>query len=168
MGEATIYKAVEEFGDLDFIVYGGNWNAATSEAYKVAKDNNIALFNYSGIMGALNLENPKEYKQSAKKKIQLSLKKELKQVDIYIFGSFLNSMKPNDIDLIVIYDSTVYKRDSIYVYCLELINQIKQKTGLPVDVTYLSTDEEIDTRFIEIVNAVSITTSFVFNIENDV
>lgn len=68
MGEATIYKAVEEFGDLDFIVYGGNWNAATTEAYKVAKDNNIALFNYSGIMGALNLESPKEYKQSAKKK----------------------------------------------------------------------------------------------------
>lgn len=103
-----------------------------------------------------------------RKKIQLSLKKELKQVDIYIFGSFLSSMKPNDIDLIVIYDSTVYKRDSIYWYCLNLIDQIRQKTGLPVDVTYLSTDEEVDNRFVETVNAVSITTSFIIHIENDI
>ncbi|SYX86918.1 hypothetical protein [Paenibacillus alvei] len=68
MGEAAVYKAIEEFGNFDFIVFGGNWNEATSEAYKVAKENNIALFNYSGIMGALNLTNPKRYKQIAKKK----------------------------------------------------------------------------------------------------
>jgi len=68
MGVAAVFKAIEEFGNIDFIVYGGNWNAATSEAYKVAKENEIALFNYSGIMGALNLKNPKEFKQSAKKK----------------------------------------------------------------------------------------------------
>ncbi|MEK3836542.1 hypothetical protein [Paenibacillus sp. FSL R7-0128] len=68
MGAAAVFKALEEFGNIDFIVYGGNWNAATSEAYKAAKENGVALFNYSGFMGALNLKKPKEYKQSAKGK----------------------------------------------------------------------------------------------------
>ncbi|WP_405114231.1 hypothetical protein MHH28_09435 [Paenibacillus sp. FSL K6-1217] len=68
MGAAAVFKAIEEFGNIDFIVYGGNWNAATGEAYKVAKENGLALFNYSGFMGALNFKNPKEYKQSAKEK----------------------------------------------------------------------------------------------------
>lgn len=69
MGSAVVLKAIEEFGNIDFIVFGGNWNAATSEAYKMAKENGIALFDYSGILGALNLKNPKGYKQNEKKKI---------------------------------------------------------------------------------------------------
>lgn len=68
MGAAAVLKAIGEFGITDFIVYGGNWNAATSEAYKVAKENGIALFDYSGVLGALNLKDPKEYKQNGKKK----------------------------------------------------------------------------------------------------
>lgn len=68
MGSAAVLKAIEEFGNIDFIVFGGNWNAATSEAYKVAKEAGIALFDYSGIMGALNLKDPKGYKQNEKEK----------------------------------------------------------------------------------------------------
>ena len=68
MGAASVYRAIEEFGKLDFIVYGGNWNNATNEAYEIAKENNLALFNYSGFMGALNFEKPKEYIPNAKKK----------------------------------------------------------------------------------------------------
>ncbi|NEW06860.1 hypothetical protein GK047_12675 [Paenibacillus sp. SYP-B3998] len=68
MGSAAVLKVIEEFGHIDFKVFGGNWNAATNEAYKVAKENEIALFDYSGILGALNLKNPKGYKQNEKKK----------------------------------------------------------------------------------------------------
>jgi hypothetical protein len=68
MGSAAVLKAIEEFRNIDFIVFGGNWNAATSEAYKVAREYGIALFNYSGIFGALNLKDPKGFKQNGKKK----------------------------------------------------------------------------------------------------
>ncbi|WP_227888345.1 hypothetical protein [Cytobacillus oceanisediminis] len=68
MGSAAVLKSIEEFGIIDFIVFGGNWNAATSDAYKVAKENNIALFDYSGILGALNMQDPKGYKQNGQRK----------------------------------------------------------------------------------------------------
>jgi predicted nucleotidyltransferase len=71
-----------------------------------------------------------------RKKIQLSLKKVPDKIDIFIFGSYLNSENPKDLDLIVIYDSNTYTGYSIFDNCLNLINQIKKKCGLPVDVTY--------------------------------
>lgn len=97
-----------------------------------------------------------------RKKIQISLKKVPDKIDIFIFGSYLNSENPKDVDLIVIYDSNIYTGNSIFDNCLNLINQIKEKCGLPVDVTYLSINEEIETRFLKIVNAMPI--NDVFNI----
>ncbi|WP_172619620.1 nucleotidyltransferase domain-containing protein [Paenibacillus alvei] len=89
----------------------------------------------------------------------------LEQLDVFIFGSYISSEKPNDIDLLIIYDSNFFPRKSIYEYCSNLINQIEEKCGLPVDVTYLSINEEIENRFVEFVKAISINDVFFINRE---
>lgn len=100
-----------------------------------------------------------------RKKIQLSLRKVPEKIDLFIFGSYLKSKNPRDVDLLVIYDSNFYSGSSIFDNCLSLINIIQEKCGLPVDVTYLSINEEIETGFLKIVNAVSIKDVFYINSE---
>jgi len=95
-----------------------------------------------------------------RKKIQLNLRRVPKDIDIYIFGSYINSEKPNDVDLIIIYDSNIYAKNSIYDYCSNIINQIKEKSRLPIDVTFLSIKEEIEIQFVEFVEAISINDIF--------
>ena len=72
MGEASVIKALGEFGKLDFIVYGGKWNDSTEEANRIASENNIRLFDISDFLGAINLKNPKEYNPNAKKKSSIT------------------------------------------------------------------------------------------------
>ncbi|PLT31511.1 nucleotidyltransferase domain-containing protein [Peribacillus deserti] len=100
-----------------------------------------------------------------RERIQLSLRTVPEDIDIYIFGSFLISEYPKDVDLIVIYDSNIYTGKNIFDKCLNLINQIETKSGLPVDVTYLSIIEEIEIGFLKIVNAMSIKDVFYINVE---
>ncbi|NEW06861.1 hypothetical protein GK047_12680 [Paenibacillus sp. SYP-B3998] len=87
---------------------------------------------------------------------------EPEHIDFFIFGSYLYSVNPNDVDLIVIYDSHIYNGTNIFYECFKLINLIEETLGLPVDVTYLSIDEEIETQFVKIVEAKSI--NDIFNI----
>lgn len=100
-----------------------------------------------------------------RKKLHLSLRKVPDNIDVFIFGSYLNSENPKDVDLIVIYDSNIYTGKSIFDNCLNLINQIKEISGLSVDVTYLSINEEIETKFLKFVNAISINDVFYINRE---
>lgn len=66
---------------------------------------------------------------------------------VYLFGSVLNMNKfPNDIDLLLIYDkySNNIVRD---VNFISLILEIE--TGLPVDLTALSIEEEKNVEFLK-------------------
>ncbi|WP_405114229.1 hypothetical protein MHH28_09430 [Paenibacillus sp. FSL K6-1217] len=98
-----------------------------------------------------------------KKKVPLSLRKVPENVDIYVFGSYIISERPNDVDLIVIYDSKIYSGKNIYNVCLSLIKEIMEYSGLPVDATYLSINEEIETHFVELVKAISINDVFTYD-----
>lgn len=66
---------------------------------------------------------------------------------VYLFGSVLNSGTPhNDIDILVIY--TEYSRR--IGNDLRLIsNKLEKASGLPIDLTVLSVEEEKDTAFLE-------------------
>ncbi|MCC3648144.1 nucleotidyltransferase domain-containing protein [Cytobacillus oceanisediminis] len=98
-----------------------------------------------------------------REKIQLSLRTVPEDIDIYIFGSYLFSEYPKDVDLIVIYNSNIYNGKNIFDKCLNLIIQLETKSGLPVDVTYLSIIEENEIGFLKIVNAMPIKDVFYIN-----
>ncbi|MEK3836541.1 nucleotidyltransferase domain-containing protein [Paenibacillus sp. FSL R7-0128] len=100
-----------------------------------------------------------------REKVQLSLRKVPENIDVYVFGSYIISERPNDVDLIIIYDSNIYSGTNIYNVCLSLLKEIKEKSGLPVDATYLSINEEIETQFVEFVKAISINDVFTHNEE---
>lgn len=60
-GVAGLIKALGEFPDAKYIVIGGNWNKATSEALKYAKDNMIGIFTFNEFFGAINYKDPLSY-----------------------------------------------------------------------------------------------------------
>lgn len=76
-----------------------------------------------------------------------------KSVALYIFGSFLYMVKPNDIDLIIIYDNKIYPGSSIFKACQEILAGIKEQFHLPIHVTYLSYEEERIIEFVKEVGA---------------
>lgn len=80
-------------------------------------------------------------------------------VALYIFGSFLYIVKPNDIDLIIIYDNKIYPGSSIFKACQEILAGIKERVHSPIHVTYLSYEEERTIKFVEEVGAQLIATS---------
>lgn len=70
--------------------------------------------------------------------------------NVYLFGSILDINKiPNDIDILLIYSE----------YSSKIINDLgsicsglEEISGLPVDLTVLSIEEEKDTKFLEKIN----------------
>ena len=67
--------------------------------------------------------------------------------NVYLFGSVLNADKfPNDVDLLLIYS----KKTSRVLDDVKLISSVlKEKCGLPIDLTVLSIDEEKDVEFLK-------------------
>lgn len=76
------------------------------------------------------------------------------KVKVYVFGSVMRNCNPNDIDIIVIYDSIFYPKYTIADICKELLVKIQEVTNLKVDVTYLSEIEEQNSKFITEVGAI--------------
>lgn len=60
-GLGALLKALEEFPDTEYIIYGGKWNNYTGDADEYAKENKIGIFNYGDFLGAINLTNPLNY-----------------------------------------------------------------------------------------------------------
>lgn len=65
---------------------------------------------------------------------------------VYLFGSSLNpNMTPNDIDILVVYS----RYSSKIVYALNNISdELGKASGLNIDLTALSIEEEKSTRFL--------------------
>lgn len=81
------------------------------------------------------------------------LSKVPKHTQVYIFGSALTSSHPNDLDILVIYDSDVYPMAEIYEHCKAFIKSLFKQFKLNVDATYLSINEAKSVSFIEKVGA---------------
>lgn len=53
MGITAVYRALKEFGDIDIIFIGGNWNGYTVEAKEYCQQSKIGLYNADEINGGL-------------------------------------------------------------------------------------------------------------------
>lgn len=84
-----------------------------------------------------------------------SIRKHIKLFDlfenVYLFGSILDITKfPNDIDILLIY----HKYSSEIVTNLSSIRSTLERIiGMPIDLTALSIEEEIDTEFLKKINS---------------
>lgn len=77
-------------------------------------------------------------------------------LEVFVFGSFLKIDKPNDFDLIILYDSAIISSCDIYDYSSLFIESIKTSIGLNIDITYLTKSENDVINFIDEVSAVNI------------
>lgn len=66
---------------------------------------------------------------------------------VYVFGSILNSTIPyNDIDLLLIYTKySIQIRNALRI----ISDKLEKESGLPIDLTALSAEEENNTAFLE-------------------
>lgn len=84
------------------------------------------------------------------------LSKVPKHTDIYVFGSILRTNNPNDLDIIIVYDSIVYPFATIYDSSKDLITSLHEKFNIRVHVTYLSYMELKQSTFINDVGAITL------------
>lgn len=67
----------------------------------------------------------------------------------YIFGSFLHSDSPSDIDLLVVYDPLEVHPKNVTKHCKPLFAAIEQAISLKVHSTILTCSEEQESEFVE-------------------
>ena len=66
----------------------------------------------------------------------------------YVFGSFINTEFPNDLDILFLYDPSKCLPQNAYKEHLSFIEYLKVCSGLPVDVTLLTYDEQRQSNFL--------------------
>ncbi|WP_147949503.1 nucleotidyltransferase domain-containing protein [Paenibacillus sp. N3.4] len=70
-------------------------------------------------------------------------------INIYVFGSSLENNEPNDLDILLIYDSDRVKIDEILNFRTYLYNKLSKLLMIPIDLSILSIQEENELNFIE-------------------
>lgn len=73
---------------------------------------------------------------------------------VFVFGSILAAAKPNDLDLLILYDEEKCSAKDIYNSHSELFQLLERSLGLPVHVTALTLKEESEVKFLSKVNAI--------------
>ena len=76
--------------------------------------------------------------------------------EIYVFGSVLKSFHPNDLDILVIYDSNIYPNANIYSACESICTVLYETFNLPLDLTVLSYSENDSINFDKEVKAIKL------------
>jgi predicted nucleotidyltransferase len=72
----------------------------------------------------------------------------------YLFGSFLSSASPNDVDVLIVYDPQSCAPSQAYELHRGFLNRLRETTGIAVHATLLTTDEERGCNFIKDTGAV--------------
>ena len=70
-------------------------------------------------------------------------------ISIYLFGSALSTKEPNDLDVMMIYNAEVTDIDLVLKIKNELIDYLREKIPLPIDLLLLSENEELEIDFIQ-------------------
>lgn len=73
---------------------------------------------------------------------------------LYLFGSFLKSQVPNDLDILVVYDPEVCPPESVYQYHRSMVINLSAAYSLRVHATFLTPSEQCATDFISRTGAV--------------
>jgi hypothetical protein len=71
----------------------------------------------------------------------------------YLFGSFLYSINPNDIDLLIVYNKERVKHEQILELRKNICSKVIEVSHIKLDVTILDVIEEKEFGFINKVNA---------------
>lgn len=67
---------------------------------------------------------------------------------LYVLGSVMSSEAPNDLDVLVVYDTNKCRPEDVYQYHHEMLGDLKSSFGLFVHATLLTSSEERGTDFI--------------------
>ena len=73
---------------------------------------------------------------------------------LFLFGSYMQSVNPHDIDLLWLYDKTVMSPESMLARVNEIESFMAARLPVPIHHTILSTTENEEMGFIESVDAV--------------
>lgn len=73
---------------------------------------------------------------------------------LFVFGSYMQSVNPHDIDLLWLYDKTVVSPESMLVTVNEIESFMAARLPVPIHHTILSTTENAELGFLESVDAV--------------
>lgn len=73
---------------------------------------------------------------------------------LFLFGSYIQSLNPHDIDLLWLYDKTVMSPESMLATVNEIESFMAARLPVPIHHTILSTTENAETGFLESVDAV--------------
>lgn len=74
---------------------------------------------------------------------------------LFIFGSVLTSLSPNDLDVLVVYDPATCPSHRAYETHRDLVSDLEGLYALPVHLTLLTPSEESGTSFIARTRAVA-------------
>lgn len=77
-----------------------------------------------------------------------------KNMSIYVFGSYLNTDFPNDLDILCLYNPYNCHPKDVFEKYQYIVESIHSFSGLKVDITFLTYKEEIESMFLAISNAV--------------
>ena len=83
---------------------------------------------------------------------------------VYLFGSWLHSDNPKDIDVLIVYNPTICPPSKIQAMTRPFLEQLRRIFNLEVDTVYLTEKEEKDINFIKTERCISIDK---FNKNND-
>jgi predicted nucleotidyltransferase len=64
-----------------------------------------------------------------------------KMIKLYIFGSYLFSENPNDLDLLILYEKDKYSPQNIINYCKFIKGEFNRVINIPIHITALSLNE---------------------------
>ena len=78
------------------------------------------------------------------------------KIQFYLFGSALFSIHPNDIDLLVVYDSTEVSINKVNDFRRDLSQLLNSKLEVDVDIYALTTTEAAQSRFVSREHCVSL------------
>ena len=73
---------------------------------------------------------------------------------LFLFGSYMQSVNPHDIDLLWLYDKTVMSTESMLARVNEIESFMAARLPVPIHHTILSTTENVEMGFLEGVDAV--------------
>lgn len=89
-------------------------------------------------------------------KIKKILSEVPNKTEVYVFGSILTSQTPNDLDILIVYDSSYYPKNNIYKNCDNFINTLYEIFNLDIHFTVLSYYENNEVNFKEEVKAIEL------------
>ncbi|WP_147270548.1 hypothetical protein [Marinomonas foliarum] len=76
--------------------------------------------------------------------------------EVYVFGSFINTASPNDLDILFLYDPSKCLPQNAYKEHLSFIEYLEVCSELKVDATLLTYEEQLESNFLAISKAIPV------------